>query len=714
MPLRLRRDLPVVLMMSARTALGIQAAQSNTPRAVHEESQVTLVQVPVWVTDKSGKPIRGLQPSDFEIEDEGVRQQIEAVDVVDLAQKRAVSSGEGSERLLPGRRHFLMLFDLSYGTPAEVLRAQSAAERFLSGGMAPEDVAAVATISAEKGASLLVTFTSDRRQLVAAIRSLGLPGTIAPASDPLAFAFAIPGDPNLTKIFVGETTNPRGNAELNSTLKVLSMTARKATDENAAGLIGSHLKGMSALAAALDLVAGRKIVVFFSEGFDGRLLVGNRNQAPEESMADNDAMALGQFWQIDVDKRYANAPLQKQLQETSSVFQRSDCVIYAIDIGGLKAPDGDAQVGDLRHGEEGLFTLAAGTGGDVVANPNDLDASLRRLTERTSVTYVVSFRPSRTMRDGAFHRLRVRVASSGAKVSARSGYYEAKRFNRWNPLERALSAGQLVSEERGGTLDMRLLALPLREKSIGRVSVVLEISGAQLVKEGTVPRLGLYVYAVNERQEVEDFFFRWLTLDEDRETVKLPTSAVRYSSVLKLLPGRYRIRALAREEASGQYGLRAATVEVSDASAGPVALTPTFVSGGESGISIRAPRDEGADSGEPFELAGKAFVPDLRPELEPQAPARVCVMLYPPRREGSADYALEAKVWDAKGRAFAPSGFRLVGRSAPDAQGLVKILADFTPGLLPPGEYALSVSLGGRESSDATTPARAPFRIRLP
>jgi hypothetical protein len=111
-----------------------------------------------------------------------------------------------------------MLFDLSYATPAEVLRAQSAAERFLSGGITPEDLAAVRTISAEKGASVLVTFTSDRRQLVAAIRSLGLPGTIAFASDPLAFASAIPGGPSLAKIFVGETTNPRGNASLLSAM----------------------------------------------------------------------------------------------------------------------------------------------------------------------------------------------------------------------------------------------------------------------------------------------------------------------------------------------------------------------------------------------------------------------------------------------------------------------------------------------------------------
>src|SRR5262249_58299117 len=127
-----------------------------------------------------------------------------------------------------------------------------------------------------------------------------------------------------------------------------------------------------------------------------------------------------------------------------------------------------------------------------------------------------------------------------------------------------------VSGEQGGTLDMRLLALPLRERSIGRVSVVLEIPGAQLApKDGAAPGLGLYVYAVNEKQEVEDFFFRWLTLEQSGRAARLSTSSVRYNSFLKLLPGRYRIRALAREESNGRYGLRVTTVEVSDSSAGP-------------------------------------------------------------------------------------------------------------------------------------------------
>jgi VWFA-related protein len=710
---RVRLSLLPVWMICGGAACWLMASETTSSRAVHEESQVTLVQVPVWVTDHAGKPIRGLQASDFEIEDEGVRQRIDAMDFVDLAQNKTIAGGQLGQTILSGRRHFLLLFDLSYGTAAEVLRAQSAAERFLSEGMAPDDLAAVATISAEKGASLLVTFTADRRQLVAAIRSLGLPGTIAPAADPLAFAFAVPGDPNLAKIFVGETTNPRGNAELNATLKVLSMTARRSTDEYASGLIGSHLKGMSALAAALDLVAGRKIVVFFSEGFDGRLLVGNRHQAPEEAISETDAMAVGQFWQIDVDKRYANSPLQKQLQETASLFQRSDCVVYAIDIGGLQAPARDAQMGDLRHGEEGLFMLAAATGGELVANANDLDASLRRLAERTSATYVLSFRPSRTTGDGAFHHLRVRVVRSGAKVSARSGYYEGRKFNRWSPLERMLSAGQLVSGEQDGTLDMRLLALPLRERSIGRVSVVLEVPGAQLAaKDGTVPRLSLYVYAVNERQEVEDFFFRRLTLDQGKDAAALSTSLVRYNSALKLLPGRYRIRALVLEESNGRFGLRAETVVVSDSSAGPVALTPTFVSSGDSGISMRAPREEGPDSGEPFELAGKPFVPDLLPDLSPEAPARVCLMLYPPHRDEKEEYALEAKIWDGKGRSFAPSGFRLLGRSAPDTEGMVNILADFKPGNLAPGEYALSVNFSGQQNTDRSTAPRASFRIR--
>jgi hypothetical protein len=219
------------------------------------------------------------------------------------------------------------------------------------------------------------------------------------------------------------------------------------------------------------------------------------------------------------------------------------------------------------------------------------------------------------------------------------------------------------------------------------------------------------VYAVNERQEVEDFFFRWLTVDQSGPAAALSTSAVRYNSVLKLLPGRYRIRALAREEPNGQYGLRVATVDVSDSSAAPVTLTPTFVSSGDSEISIRAPREEGSDSGEPFELAGKPFVPNL-PRPRPGNTRSIVSAALSAAARGEGRLRSRGEDLGRKG-----SRGRSLGISAPrairaDAEGLVKILAEFTPGNLAPGEYALSVTFSGQGNTHRGTAAGATLRIR--
>ena len=139
---------------------------------------------------RDGKPVGGLAASDFEVEDDGVRQSITSVDVIDLAKKSNVPPAE-----LPaaGRRHFLLLFDLSFSTATEIARARDAAIRFLETGMAPEDLAAVATTSIGQGAKLLITFTGDRPQLRAAVRRLSLPHTEERNVDPLSFAAVAPG-----------------------------------------------------------------------------------------------------------------------------------------------------------------------------------------------------------------------------------------------------------------------------------------------------------------------------------------------------------------------------------------------------------------------------------------------------------------------------------------------------------------------------------------
>src|SRR5439155_276727 len=171
---------------------------------------------------------------------------------------------------------------------------------------------------------------------------------------------------------------------------------------------------------------------YFSEGFEGRLLVGSiaRERSHEETMTDNDAILDGRFWAVDLDRRSSNTALQRQLDDTLTLLRRSDCVVYPIDIGGLKA-DGDVTVGapvGRSHGEDALFAFAKGTGGELLRNGNDLGDQLRRVAEKTSLTYVLTFRPTKSAGEGKFHVLKVRVKTKGAHVSARAGYYETRIF----------------------------------------------------------------------------------------------------------------------------------------------------------------------------------------------------------------------------------------------------------------------------------------------
>ena len=46
------------------------------------------MEVPVTVLGRDGQPVRGLSASDFELFDDGARQRIEAMDVVDLVRIR--------------------------------------------------------------------------------------------------------------------------------------------------------------------------------------------------------------------------------------------------------------------------------------------------------------------------------------------------------------------------------------------------------------------------------------------------------------------------------------------------------------------------------------------------------------------------------------------------------------------------------------------------
>ena len=124
--------------------VGPCVAGENPPQGVQESAEVTLVEVPVRVTGRDGAPIRGLTAADFQLFDNGKKQEILGFDAIDLAEK--APGALGPEMNPAGRRRFLFFFDLVFTRPRALLQARSAVKEFVLNGMADADRAAVATL----------------------------------------------------------------------------------------------------------------------------------------------------------------------------------------------------------------------------------------------------------------------------------------------------------------------------------------------------------------------------------------------------------------------------------------------------------------------------------------------------------------------------------------------------------------------------------------
>lgn len=183
----------LVLAVCSRLAAAATGVQTQT---FEERTRVFEVQIPVNVTDRSGRPVRGLTAADFLLLDQGKEQRITSFEVVDL--DLLMPSGERVMDLdydIPrvARRHVLFLFDLSFSSPVALVKARRAAQRFVLDGLHPSDLAAVAVHSIEAGSQLLLTFTPDRAQLARSITTLGNPRLLKLAvRDPLRFIIDSP------------------------------------------------------------------------------------------------------------------------------------------------------------------------------------------------------------------------------------------------------------------------------------------------------------------------------------------------------------------------------------------------------------------------------------------------------------------------------------------------------------------------------------------
>ncbi|HXG54587.1 MAG TPA: VWA domain-containing protein, partial [Vicinamibacterales bacterium] len=382
-------------------------------------STVQVIEVDARVFDKDGRFVTGLTRDDFEVVEQGVPQQIDAIYLVGDLQTQTggagasptsdapnvgpTSGGPPSPPVAP--QTWIFFFDLNHLTPGGGFdRARKAVEEFIAGRFKDGDLAGV--LAGDKMVNNRLT--SVRSELLDAIKQVK-PRTdshnrklelirdwprllnedealrIARSERDIiqrAVTRACSDDPDACVIpgFAESSVRQKG--------------VRLATDiQRASQLTMSSLNG---LAAGLARIPGPKTVVFLSDGF----VVQN---------------------------------METTLRSVVGQTARSGARVYAIDVRGLnrgalggsieqlQAEDLAGAVTKFDAVADGPNSLAIDTGGMMIRNENNIGRALTRIADDAGRYYVLAYRPANTTFDGKFRAIQVRVKRDGLRVRARRG-----------------------------------------------------------------------------------------------------------------------------------------------------------------------------------------------------------------------------------------------------------------------------------------------------
>jgi len=689
--------LAAALGAAAAVALELRSQQPARQEAPTPEfeSAITVVSLPIFVTDGAGRAVAGLLQGDFEISDD-----TKPVPLVGFREIDATDPLPDAEALdsPAARRQFLLLFDVSFTSAAGLMRARQAARQFVDEGLGPRDLAAVATLSGNRGPQLLVGFTSDRDQLRRAIATLGV---LRPArrADPLGLVYDLTevGSAHADEI----TPEGAGRTEttLDDTARQIQLRYQQAEKSDHRQRTRGFLQGMADLARALDALQGRKQVILLSAGFDATPLIG---QSPQDSFQASEMINRGRFWEVRSEDRFGDSSLRSEMEAALKAFSTSDSVIHAVDVAGLAAR------GDMRFqnsepgygaGQESLARIASLGGGRLFKSTNDVSAILRDILEMSRHYYLAAFEPPAAKGAGKFHKLKVRVKGKGYRVSHRSGYFEREPYARRSPLARQFEAAELVASGiTGGELSVKALVLPYRD-SAGRATlpVVLEVDGTPLLEGAPAEDIGLeiYGYALDEQGSVEDFLAFSSSLSVALTGDRLRRRGLQCHASFRLDPGRYSLRFLVRDAATGRTGTHWLDVSVPSFDSAEVMLfPPLFMDDPEEWVLLRPPSRSTEAFASPFRISDTQFTPRARPLVENGKAARLCLLAFDggARYDPGASFEIKLQMLAHDGAPVSVGRFHL-DRSVAEADGFRRFVLSFTPTDLVPGNYTLRVRL---------------------
>jgi VWFA-related protein len=670
---------------------------------------VRLVAVPVFVTDKDGRAVAALTVQDFEVEDGGRSVPIAGFLAVDAGAPSAPNTGSVSPRLLAAaRRQFLLLFDMTFSSPAGMLKARKAALELLETWPEPGDLVAAAK-SGPGGVEVLVGFTPDRAQVARAVATLGS-AEGARLRDPLGLAYDLgfaPKDPSgKWGLEISGKDNDKATEFYRDSVLQLARSERNAYRQRVMGYVGD----LQGLAQLLDSVQGRKQVILLSGGFDQSVLTGAEGTEQADAAR---AVVEGRLWEVQGDRRFGDAGARSTLDGLYEALARTDTVVHTVDVTGMAAAGSVDETGSTPRGSGRgtLAELAGRSGGRFVREGNDIAGGLREVLEASRYYYVLAFEPTDVKKKaGDLRKLKVKVKRPGLQVSHRAGYTLPDLKAVPAPTAQLQSAEAIAKGLSGGALRLSAVAVPYRSPE-GEVllPVVLEIDGESLVAGGgKAMSLEIYGYALDAATgRIQDAFGLTPTLDLEKVGPGLRKTGVQVLSAFRVQEGPVDLRFLAREPASGRTGSLRSASFVPSFKAGTSTLSPPLLMDDpRARLVIPTASRANPNLQIPFRLEDTPFTPQASPLLRNGEGREVCLMAWGNAAGGDSS-GLKAALVREDGQALPLETGK--SRVVSDADGFRRLVVTVTPKGVPRGDYRLRFTA----ASPGTEEIRSELGVRV-
>ncbi len=676
---------PLVAIFAGAQQIGQNKAADAPQVTLTVQSQ--LVVEAVAVKDKQGKFIPGLTAKDFTVTEDGVPQNVrfceqenlttnaeplpastratEDVKIYNRLARTQIAPERMEDERYKNRRLIALYFDMVGMRPDDQMRTLNAAEQFVRTQMTAADL--VAILRYQGGSvDVLQDFSADRNHLLSILETM----------------------------VVGEG---QGMADTVDDASSSDTGAAFGQDDSEFNIFNTdrQLSALQTAAHQLGQVNEKKLLIYFAGGLR---LNGIDNQAQLHATVDEAIRAGVTFWTVDARGLVAQAPLGDATHGS-----QGNSNMYT---GGSAA----AVSTNFQQSQDTLYALASDTGGKAYLDNNDLDRGIVQAQQSLSDYYVLGYYATNTAKNGKFRRIKISVAGHpDADLNYRQGYYADKEFSKFTAVdkERQLEDALMLEDP----ITDLTIAMEIDYFQINRaeyfVPIIVKIPGHELA----LAKRGGYEHTlIDFVGEVKDLV-GGTTVQNVRDDVNIKLSDVtaaelakrpiEYDTGFTLLPGKYMIKFLARDDETGRIGTYQTTFVIPNLNKEAQRIPISAVVLGSQRVELNQALYDAAkakdrikeDAVNPLVQDGKKLIPSVTRVFSTTRQIYVYLQAYkqtpspgnPPLFAFVTLYRAGAKVFETSPMAIAPS----------TASRLGTMPLSFSLGVngLPPGEYDCQVTI---------------------